>query len=323
MTEKHYHVFKGDIVDNLTSTDTDKPLSANQGRVLNSKVTYGTAVPSATGNTGDLYVKFSNIPSGYLAIGTPQELADFATRVNNGETTLNAYLSADLDMTGVTCSGIGTSTAYYTGVFNGCGHIISNISADHSLFDYLGTGRIANVGMKDCTLTSVFDGGLLLHRSYGGTIENCFVADSSIKGSYCTAGLLGLTYNSTKVANCYCYNITLTGTYAGGLISFVRDTTVSNCAIYGGSKGDTLYNNPLGVTTTNCYTSASEGVTSDVFHTKGFWDGTGVSGTTYLSWDFADTWDWDSASSLPKLKVISADTGLYTYNGSAWIKIGS
>jgi len=35
MTSKHYPTFKSDIVDNLTSTDTDKPLSANQGRVLN------------------------------------------------------------------------------------------------------------------------------------------------------------------------------------------------------------------------------------------------------------------------------------------------
>ena len=57
-TEKASYVKKTDIVDNLTSTETDKPLSANQGRLLNSMIVTltGVVLPYA-GNS---------VPTGFL-----------------------------------------------------------------------------------------------------------------------------------------------------------------------------------------------------------------------------------------------------------------
>lgn len=57
-TEKASYVKKTDIVDNLTSTETDKPLSANQGRLLNSMIVTltGVVLPYAG----------SSVPDGFL-----------------------------------------------------------------------------------------------------------------------------------------------------------------------------------------------------------------------------------------------------------------
>lgn len=57
-TEKASYVKKTDIVDNLTSTDTDKPLSANQGRLLKSMIVTltGVVLPYAG----------SSVPTGFL-----------------------------------------------------------------------------------------------------------------------------------------------------------------------------------------------------------------------------------------------------------------
>lgn len=65
-------ITKAMIVDNLTSTDTDAPLSANQGKALNDSITTlnttvsnipkfysGTTEPSSSlGNDGDIYFKY-------------------------------------------------------------------------------------------------------------------------------------------------------------------------------------------------------------------------------------------------------------------------
>ena len=50
-TEKASYVKKTDIVDNLTSTDTDKPLSANQGKILNDKKVDKTDITTTINST--------------------------------------------------------------------------------------------------------------------------------------------------------------------------------------------------------------------------------------------------------------------------------
>lgn len=54
------YLHKDDVVDNLISTDVDKPLSANQGKVLQdtkqNKITISSEAPSG-GSDGDIWLK--------------------------------------------------------------------------------------------------------------------------------------------------------------------------------------------------------------------------------------------------------------------------
>ena len=61
---KQYLILADDVVDNLTSTDTSAPLSANQGRVLNNTkqkaITVSTSEPtSSEGSDGDIWMVYS------------------------------------------------------------------------------------------------------------------------------------------------------------------------------------------------------------------------------------------------------------------------
>ena len=61
---KQYLILADDVIDNLTSTDTSAPLSANQGRVLNNTkqkaITVSTSEPTSTeGSDGDIWMVYS------------------------------------------------------------------------------------------------------------------------------------------------------------------------------------------------------------------------------------------------------------------------
>ena len=70
-----------DIVDNLTSTETNKPLSAKQGKVLDEKIattntSITNAINTAKGYTDDEIAELSNV---YQPIGNYQPLGDYVT----------------------------------------------------------------------------------------------------------------------------------------------------------------------------------------------------------------------------------------------------
>ena len=90
-TEKASYVKKTDIVDNLTSTDTDKPLSANQGRLLNSMIVTltgvvlpyaGTTVPTGFLLCNGQAVSRTDYPQLFSVIGTTYGEGDGSTTFN-------------------------------------------------------------------------------------------------------------------------------------------------------------------------------------------------------------------------------------------------
>ncbi len=79
-------------------------------------------------------------------IGTAEELAGLASLVNSGNQFANKYikLSADIDLAGKEWVPIGTNDNRFYGIFDGDGHIVSNLTmyveSDNcaGLFGYLG-----------------------------------------------------------------------------------------------------------------------------------------------------------------------------------------
>ena len=71
----------------------------------------------------------ANSEGRFYKIGSAQDLMDFAAKVNGGETTANATLTADINMSGKSWNPIGADVNKpYSGNFDGNGHSIYNLN---------------------------------------------------------------------------------------------------------------------------------------------------------------------------------------------------
>ena len=75
---------------------------------------------------------------GVYQIGNAQELEDFSNMVASGNGAISGALTADIDMSGVTHTPIGTASSKFTGSFDGQQHFISNMVIDTPESEYVG-----------------------------------------------------------------------------------------------------------------------------------------------------------------------------------------
>ena len=146
-------------------------------------------------------------------------------------------LMDDIDL-----SGASFTSAAMSGVFNGNGHIISNLS-EKALFSTV-YGTVSNLTLS-CFARQAPGGnspaGLLADALRGATVSDVQVIDSALtaKNSNCDLGLIASTVQTnsqgvaTVISNCTMRNSTLTGIYGcvvGGLVSKLgRGCVVSDC----------------------------------------------------------------------------------------------
>ena len=130
-------------------------------------------------------------------------------------------LAVDLDLQGVVYSGFITSSYYFRGVLDGCGHKIENI-----------------------TLTNCYGG--LFREMYGGTVKNLSLVNMNISGSDYASGIANIAWEASRVENCY-VNCTINSSSPGltGLIS-ANYGIIENCGT------DVDITSSSGVTWTNC-----------------------------------------------------------------------
>ncbi len=173
-------------------------------------------------------------------ISSAEELSEFASLVNGGETSLNAVLKTDIDFSGYSQS-IGSSSRYYAGTFDGAGHTVS-VSYDRNrndaaLFGYL-SGTVRNLTVTGEIKTSAkFAAGIAAH-AYGATIERCTSRvdiRSTISGDGTHAGILAVSESGVvNVLNCL-YAGSMTGrntNSCGGIVGWASASTcISNCLL--------------------------------------------------------------------------------------------
>ena len=110
------------------------------------------------------------VGDGVVAIATPDDWADFATRVNSGEISLNARMVADVTL-GSDAPRVGmTDETAYRGEFNGGGHVLTvDWTTDHAV----DTAPVAPFPyVKGCTIHDLRVAGSLTgnHQEMGGLI---------------------------------------------------------------------------------------------------------------------------------------------------------
>ena len=165
---------------------------------------------------------------GFYQIKTADDLVSFGEIVNKNRTA-SAILCNDIDMSTITTDFdvIGGSWGEYGGVFNGNGHIISNLKYEDSSVNgknyalFKATEEkavIMNLGVSKATFNLVPSKGkcdvnaAVLVGVNKGSVYNCFVTDSQvvIKGrNEPHAGML-CAVNQGKIENCFCIGGSIT-----------------------------------------------------------------------------------------------------------------
>ncbi len=186
---------------------------------------------------------FGSVPElvdGFYQIGDGGNLLWFAKKVNQGNTSLNAVLTKDIDLAGFNIPIICPEGTYYTGIFDGQGHKISNLSIETSinytgLFGLLGPGaRIQNFVLDE---TCSIIGG-----SYTGIIGGTATVEGEIyitaignegyvKGVKNAGAIFGCEMSATAtvyVDRCYSCGTVEGDNESGALMGFIRKGYIYN-----------------------------------------------------------------------------------------------
>lgn len=126
----------------------------------------------------------------------------------------NYMLVKDIDMAGINYPGIGTSANPFMGVFDGNGHVISNLTVSDmernqiGFFNYTQGATIKNLGVNNIDIKSATSGsygsqvGSLIGECQSTTIENVAV-NGKVEARDHVGGFIGRTGGNTKIKNCY------------------------------------------------------------------------------------------------------------------------
>ena len=178
----------------------------------------------------------SSVIGAELRINGVDEFIQFKNNVNGGTNYegTTVFLDSDLSLDEKTFEPIGSTSSYFRGIFDGQGHVISNLVMTSSsqyvgLFGYSQNLTIRNIILdSSCTLTSSYSSSSGYETCVGGIIgycygysEPCTIENSVNMGSVSFTGNIGMNH-----------------LYLGGIAGYFRsysynDLTVKNCANYG------------------------------------------------------------------------------------------
>ena len=196
--------------------------SKAQGEGAFSQSAKGAAESGASSESGSASAKGAgkdaDVPKNGVEIASAKDLLAFRDRVNAGEDSLNAVLTADIDLSGVCGEGVGDwvsigitdgEPVIYEGTFDGGGYTISGLyGTDHDRTVGLFSGLGSDSTVRGLTMAELFidteHGGAIAH-TIEGRVENCNV------------------------------NGQVTGLQVGGLAWEVGETGVLTCCSYAGS----------------------------------------------------------------------------------------
>lgn len=242
------------------------------------------------GMLGSTWAQESNlnkltVVDGVYQISSGEELNIFAAAVNTGQTTLNAQLTNDIDMTSANAGFpiIGkTLECNYQGTFDGQGHKICNLQVESGddyigMFGFLGDGALLkNFTLdKNCLIKGNAFVGIV-----GGTNSNSTITlfgignEGTVKSGAQNAGaIIGCNMSSLShwtLENCFATGTIEGGYESGALSGWIGSnvSTVKNCystATVMGHDGTNLFIRGAAQTMTNC------------------WDINGCSGTSLIA----------------------------------------
>lgn len=154
---------------------------------------------------------------GVYQIGTAQDLVAFSNMVASGNGSISGALTADIDMTDVTFTPIGSTNSKFTGEFNGQEHSIKNLNLELEDQEYVGLFGVIGGGAyihdvviaKSCKIKGkAFVGGIAGGTNGGGTatFERCGNEATITAIEQNAAGICGVSMGSQcgiVILNCF------------------------------------------------------------------------------------------------------------------------
>ena len=217
-------------------------------------------------------------------ITTAEQLAGLAQLVNAYPGTTNFagktfYLKNDLDLSGHEWISIGTVLGgdypeySFCGVFDGQGHVISNLYSHESdikgadgthnllrnaLFGSVHNGEVKNLGVADAEIwidpkdDSAAGKGILVDWMGKSKITNCWTSGTIYSGTKTEkniGGIVGVTMQGCTISGCYS-TATLTGNFTNSEGYYKNDPATWPCDTIGGIVGARFDG---GLTVTDCW----------------------------------------------------------------------
>lgn len=175
------------------------------------------------------------------SLGKPYEISEpnqLVAIVNNPFDFDKSYkLTADIDMSGVEFSPIGTVDTPFTGLFDGDGYTISSLSINvlgqHNigLFGMVGNqGRVWNLNLDQISVVSQAGTNSGAIAGYNaGIIINSTVSNSTISGDDGAGGITG--YNEGGIRYCTIDNVSVYGNGIGGITGYNQRGDIYACDV--------------------------------------------------------------------------------------------
>jgi len=196
---------------------------------------------------------------GYYELADADDLEWFQAQAANGITYLNGIVTADIDVSDISWTPIGTSALPYAGLFNGNGHVITyscTVKTYGGLF-----GAAADAEIKDLTVKGTLSSEYTLDEYIGGIVG--YTKDTTISG--CTnevsvsasgghsAGIVGCAEASTITGCVNNGNVSCSlsaGSGVGGIVGYSSSNTtadtISDCSNNGDVTGGSFVGGILG-----------------------------------------------------------------------------
>ena len=238
-----------------------------------------TSFAGGTGTKDDPYLISSGAQLAYLS--------KISNKVNYG-TDLYFELTNSIDLNGnewtpiCYAGGASTSWKYFSGNFDGNGHIIAGLSFNQTskygagLFTSI-SGTVSNLTLEG-EINALHRAGALCYYLNGGNAENInsytnITTTGTSSGCY-TGGIFGSIVNS-QVVKCNNYgSIEATSYYVGGITGKSKTSTISNCNNFGMVNTTSNYiggitGNATTDTVVNCNNYGNVGVFNSELTNKG------------------------------------------------------
>ena len=184
--------------------------------------------------------KAPELVDGFYQIAEGANLVWFAKKVNAGNYSLNAALTADIDLTGFSLDVICPEGAVYTGTFDGQGHTISNLKIETDkrytgLFGIVGPGaRIQNFVLDStCSIiggsyTAIVGGSA---TSAGEIFITAVGNEGYVKGGQNTGAIFGCEMGATAtvyIDRCYSSGTVIGSHESGALTGYISKGFIHN-----------------------------------------------------------------------------------------------
>ncbi|MFH1017815.1 MAG: GLUG motif-containing protein [Pseudomonadota bacterium] len=142
-------------------------------------------------------------------------------------------VTSDLDLAGTPMTPLSSKTAQFTGIFDGGGHVIANVSIDSSyedsgFFGFLAGATVRNLVLKDITARVGQYGGGLAGRAVAGTkISGVQVNGTVTSPSNYVGGLVGGLMGGSTISASSTDGSVSGYSYVGGLVGQMNASSIT------------------------------------------------------------------------------------------------